>query len=76
VRQLAARTSKSTAEIDEVVKLNNSLSTQAVKSMEEIVARSKEGMVLIEKTGNAIKDIGTGTKELVNVVSQLFNDSN
>jgi methyl-accepting chemotaxis protein len=76
VRQLAARTSKSTAEIDEVVKLNNSLSTQAVKSMEEIVARSKEGMVLIEKTGNAIEDIGTGTKELVNVVSQLFNDSN
>lgn len=75
VRQLAGRTSKSTAEIDEVVKQNNLLAAQAVKSMEEIVTRANDGMVLIEKTGNAIEEIGSGTKELVQVVEQLFKET-
>jgi methyl-accepting chemotaxis protein len=74
VRQLAARTSKSTAEIDEVVKQNNTLAMQAVKSMEEIVTRAKEGMGLIEKTGSVITDINTGTQELVKISRILFND--
>ncbi|KXI29783.1 hypothetical protein AX660_07030 [Paraglaciecola hydrolytica] len=75
VRQLAGRTSKSTAEIDEVVKQNNTLATQAVKSMEEIVARSKEGMVLTEKTGSVIQEISTGTQEMVKISKQLFNEA-
>ncbi|NCP63429.1 MAG: PAS domain-containing protein [Paraglaciecola sp.] len=74
VRQLAARTSKSTAEIDEVVKQNNTLAMQAVKSMEEIVTRAKEGMGLIEKTGSVITEINAGTQELVKISRILFHD--
>jgi len=71
VRQLAGRTSKSTAEIDGVVKENNQLASAAVKSMEEIVNRSQEGMALIQQTGEAINEISASTKEMVNIVSQL-----
>jgi methyl-accepting chemotaxis protein len=71
VRQLAGRTSKSTAEIDGVVKENNQLASAAVKSMQEIVDRSQEGMALIQQTGEAITEISVSTKEMVNIVSQL-----
>lgn len=71
VRQLAGRTSKSTAEIDGVVKKNNQLASAAVKSMQEIVDRSQEGMALIQQTGEAITEISVSTKEMVNIVSQL-----
>ncbi|MDU0354157.1 PAS domain-containing methyl-accepting chemotaxis protein [Paraglaciecola aquimarina] len=75
VRQLAARTSKSTAEIEEVVKDNNALTTQAVKSMDTVVASSKTGMELVEQTGAAINEISTGTKEVVEVIKvQLENN--
>ena len=73
VRQLAGRTSKSTAEIDGVVKENNQLAGKAVKSMEDIVKLSEEGMSLIQQTGEAINEISTSTKEMVNIVSQLSN---
>jgi methyl-accepting chemotaxis protein len=71
VRLLAGRTSKSTAEIDGVVKVNNQLASEAVKSMQEIVDRSQEGMALIQQTGEAITEISASTKEMVNIVSQL-----
>lgn len=71
VRQLAGRTSKSTAEIDSVVKENNQFASAAVKSMEEIVNRSQEGMALIQQTGEAINEISTSTKEMVQIVGQL-----
>jgi methyl-accepting chemotaxis protein len=71
VRQLAGRTSKSTAEIDGVVKENNQFASTAVQSMQEIVNRSQEGMALIQQTGEAINEISASTKEMVNIVSQL-----
>jgi methyl-accepting chemotaxis protein len=71
VRQLAGRTSKSTAEIEGVVKENNALASAAVKSMEDIVKRSQEGMSLIQQTGETINDISASTKEMVNVVKRL-----
>ncbi|WP_158972620.1 PAS domain-containing methyl-accepting chemotaxis protein [Paraglaciecola sp. L3A3] len=70
VRQLAARTSKSTAEIDNVVKENNNLASEAVKLMEIVVESSKAGMGLVEQTGNAINEISTGTKEVVEVIKR------
>jgi len=75
VRQLAGRTSKSTAEIDGVVQENNQLASAAVQSMEEIVKRSQEGMTLIQQTGEVITEISTSTKEMVNIVSQLSKTS-
>lgn len=71
VRQLAGRTSKSTAEIDEVVKENNQLSKEAVKSMQEIVELSETGMNLIQKTGETINQISESTREMVKVVSDM-----
>jgi methyl-accepting chemotaxis protein len=71
VRQLAGRTSKSTAEIDEVVKENNQLSNEAVQSMEQIVELAEQGMNLIQKTGDTINEISDSTKEMVEVVSNM-----
>jgi len=71
VRQLAGRTSKSTAEIDGVVKENNQLASAAVKSMEDIMVLSQDGMALIQQTGEAINEISASTKEMVDIVSQL-----
>lgn len=71
VRQLAGRTSKSTAEIDGVVKENNQLASAAVKSMQDIMSRSQEGMQLIQQTGETLNEISASTKEMVNIVKQL-----
>nr|WP_284439660.1 PAS domain-containing methyl-accepting chemotaxis protein [Paraglaciecola sp. G1-23] len=71
VRQLAGRTSKSTAEIDEVVKENNQLSNDAVQSMQQIVELAEQGMNLVQKTGEAITEISDSTREMVEVVSKM-----
>lgn len=71
VRQLAGRTSKSTAEISSVVKLNNEFASNAVKSIEKIVADAQHSVDLVEQTGDTIKKINQSTKEIVDVISQL-----
>ena len=71
VRQLAGRTSKSTAEISSVVKLNNEFASNAVKSIEKIVADAQHSVELVEQTGDTIKKINQSTKEIVDVISQL-----
>lgn len=73
VRQLAGRTSKSTAEIDEVVKENNQLSNEAVQSMQEIVELAEQGMELVQKTGETINQISDSTRDMVEVVSKMAN---
>jgi len=75
VRQLAAWTSKSTAEIEEVVKHNNQLTGVAVETMETIVAESVQGQQLIEETGDVITQIDASSKEMVDVVSSLSQSS-
>lgn len=71
VRQLAARTSSSTLEIEEVVKLNNQFADDAVKAMGSIMTESEQGLDLIRETGETINQIGDSTKQMVDVVSQL-----
>lgn len=71
VRQLAGRTSKSTAEIDEVVKENNQLSNEAVQSMQEIVELAEQGMSLVQKTGDTINEISDSTRDMVEVISKM-----
>jgi methyl-accepting chemotaxis protein len=71
VRQLAARTSTSTAEIDDVVKRNNQFANDAVKAMENIVLQAAQGTKLIQETGNAINDIEQSTQNMVDVVRKL-----
>lgn len=74
VRNLAARTSDSTAEIEDVVKRNTELATKAVKAMEQIVTQSHQGTELIEETGSAIRHISDSTREMVSVVNELGSD--
>jgi methyl-accepting chemotaxis protein len=75
VRQLAGRTSTSTSEIDEVVKHNNSLASEAVSAMQQIDTLASTVNDLITETGHAIAQIGTNTNELVEVVSQLSSET-
>lgn len=75
VRQLAGRTSKSTAEIDEVVKENNQLSNEAVQSVQQIVELAEQGMSLIQETGVTINEISESTKDMVEVVRKMSQDS-
>ena len=70
VRQLAARTSASTAEIDEVVKRNQQLAGQATNAMEEVVNQSQQGSELINQTGDCIRQISQGTQELMQALNQ------
>jgi methyl-accepting chemotaxis protein len=71
VRQLAARTSKSTAEIDEVVKENQQLSSDAVSSVQAIVSLAEESVQLVEQTGETIAMFSECSDEIIEVVSQM-----
>lgn len=71
VRQLAARTNKSTGEIDEVVKRNNSFAADAVYAVTEIVEEAKSVEILIKQTGEDIGQISQSTNQMVDVVKQL-----
>lgn len=71
VRQLAARTSRSTAEIDDVVKRNNQFASSAVKAMEKIVTDSSIGTTLIQEAGEVIDEIELSTKKMVGMVATM-----
>ena len=70
VRQLAARTSASTAEIDEVVKRNQQLAGQATTAMEEVVKQSQQGSDLINQTGDSIHQINDSARQLMQALNQ------
>lgn len=71
VRQLAARTSSSTSEIDGVVKRNYQFANDAVKAMESIVEQAVQGTKLIQETGDVIHSIEHSTLNMVEVVDKL-----
>lgn len=74
VRQLAARTNKSTAEIDEVVKRNNTFATEAVTAMSVIVEEAQSVEALIKRTGEDIEQIRVSSNDMVEVVRKLSFD--
>ena len=65
VRQLAARTSNSTSEIDEVVKRNHQMASCAMSTIESAMSESLKGEELIKETGGAIKKISQSTSSLI-----------
>lgn len=69
VRQLAARTSNSTAEIDEVVKRNIQLSNEATTSMTQVMEIATKGEELIQATGDCIEEINTSTQTLLEALN-------
>ena len=65
VRQLAARTSNSTSEIDEVVKRNHEMASTAMSTIENVMKQSLKGEELIQETGQTIQKINESTTSLM-----------
>jgi len=71
VRQLAARTSKSTAEITDVVKNNADLSTALSKNILETQKKAKEGKELVYQVDGIFGEINEGMKGVAAAVDKL-----
>ncbi|QAX86458.1 chemotaxis protein [Pseudomonas sp. DTU12.3] len=74
VRQLAARTSGSTAEISSMIGLIQSETRQAIKSMEGTRGRAAQGVELADQAGTVILQIRDGASEAVDAVSMFANE--
>lgn len=71
VRSLAARTSKATLEIVEVVRQNQDLSLTAVASMQSSLSRTGMGVELANEAGTVIMEIQQGSRHVVDAISQI-----
>jgi methyl-accepting chemotaxis protein len=74
VRQLAARTSGSTAEISSMIGLIQNETRLAIKSMEGTRGRAAEGVELANQAGTVILQIRDGASEAVDAVSMFANE--
>ncbi|MCG8294741.1 PAS domain-containing methyl-accepting chemotaxis protein [Pseudomonas entomophila] len=71
VRSLAARTSKATLEIVDVVRQNHDLSLTAVASMQSSLTRTGRGVELANEAGTVIMEIQQGSRHVVDAISQI-----
>lgn len=71
VRNLAARTSKATLEIVDVVRQNHDLSLLAVASMQLSLNRTGHGVALANEAGTVIMEIQQGSRHVVDAISQI-----
>ncbi|MGV8836145.1 methyl-accepting chemotaxis protein [Cellvibrio sp.] len=71
VRNLAARTSSSTVEIEEVVRRNSSLTMQVMTSMESARQQAEDGNRLVQEAVAAIESIKAGATNVSHAVAQL-----
>ena len=71
VRSLAARTSKATLEIVDVVRQNHDLSLNAVASMQSSLSRTGLGVELANEAGEVILEIQQGSQHVVDAISQI-----
>ncbi|MFJ1341136.1 methyl-accepting chemotaxis protein [Pseudomonas caricapapayae] len=71
VRNLAARTSKATLEIVEVVRQNHDLSLTAVASMQSSLSQTGIGVELANEAGEVILEIQQGSRHVVDAISQI-----
>lgn len=74
VRNLAARTSSSTLEIEELVRRNSNLTEQAMKGMERARAQAEDGNHLVNNAVSVIDSIKTGAHNVSQAVSTLANN--
>jgi methyl-accepting chemotaxis protein len=72
VRTLASRTSKSTTEIEDMVKENSNLTRQAKTSMSKVNEHSAESAQLIEDASGIIDEILKGAMHVSNTVNKLI----
>lgn len=74
VRNLAARTSQATVEINDVVRLNHDLALQAVSGMDGSKQRAEQGVQLVNKAGEMILKIHAEAQRVVDAIGQ-FTDT-
>ncbi|MGY1921716.1 methyl-accepting chemotaxis protein [Pseudomonas tolaasii] len=74
VRQLAARTSGSTAEISSMIAMIQEETRQAIDSMDGTRDRAAQGVELANQAGTVILQIREGTGEAVQAVSAFANE--
>ncbi|AKA23095.1 methyl-accepting chemotaxis protein [Pseudomonas chlororaphis] len=74
VRQLAARTSGSTAEISAMIDMIQNETQQAIKSMDGTRDRAAKGVDLADQAGTVILQIRDGASEAVQAVSMFANE--
>ena len=71
VRNLAARTSQATVEINEVVRLNHELAQQAVSGMGSSRSKAEEGVRLVNRAGEVILEIRDEAQRVVDAIGQF-----
>ncbi|QSX34577.1 PAS domain S-box protein [Shewanella avicenniae] len=73
VRQLAARTTESTKEINNVVKKNGTLTEQATKEISSVADATTQGKVHIEEVSTVMNDILTSSQNVSQTIAALQN---
>ncbi|MEH6687423.1 MAG: PAS domain-containing methyl-accepting chemotaxis protein [Halopseudomonas sabulinigri] len=71
VRNLAARTSQATVEINDVVQQNMELAQQAVAGMTGSQSKAEQGVALATKAGEAMLDIRDEAQRVVDAIGQF-----
>jgi methyl-accepting chemotaxis protein len=71
VRNLAARTSKATLEINEVVLVNHGLATKAVSCMDGSKQKAEQGVLLANKAGEVMLGIRDEVQRVVDAIGQF-----
>jgi methyl-accepting chemotaxis protein len=75
VRKLAERTMKATKEIDEVVKLIQQGTKEAVNSLDDGILEVNEGMKMSEQAGYALLEIVGTSKRVTDMITQIAASS-
>ncbi|VXA96955.1 Biofilm dispersion protein BdlA [Pseudomonas sp. 8AS] len=71
VRNLAARTSQATVEINEVVRLNHDLAQQAVSGMGGSKSKVEQGVQLVNRAGEVMLEIRDEAQRVVDAIGQF-----
>ena len=78
VRNLAARTSQATVEINQVVKLNQELAQSAVSGMQGSLSKVEQGVLLANQAGELMEQIRQEAQRVVTAIGQFtsaFDDN-
>ncbi|WP_286270184.1 methyl-accepting chemotaxis protein [Thalassotalea hakodatensis] len=71
VRSLAARTSQSTNEINEVVKLNEQLTKEATDIMHQVEGTTKKSLTQVSEVSDVMREIISRASNLTNMVKDI-----
>jgi methyl-accepting chemotaxis protein len=71
VRKLAERTTKATKEIADMIKQIQVVTSDAVKSMQKGKDKVEDGKLLVNQTGNVLKEIISESQKVTDIITQV-----